>query len=112
MGSVRDRAGCERLRETNAIFRQRVQSRSLNALVTVAMDMIGTKRVDRNQIDIRSGWRLLWWLRVNHRDGETTSNKYFRRPHGNSDSHNHLSSPAAPPPSLGYNFCTPSTPLL
>src|SRR5947208_5001179 len=82
MGSVRDRAGCERLRETNAIFRQRVQSRSLNALVTVAMDMIGTKRVDRNQIDIRSGWLLLWWLRVNHRDGETTSNKYFRGPHG------------------------------
>src|SRR5207245_627169 len=85
MGSVRDRAGCERLRETNAIFRQRVQSRSLNALVTVAMDMIGTKRVDRNQIDIRSGWLLLWWLRVNNRDVETTSNKYFRGHHGNSD---------------------------
>ena len=84
MGSVRDRAGCERLRETNAIFRQRVQSRSLNALVTVAMDMVGTKRVDGNQIEIRGGW-LLWSLRVNHRDGETTSNKYFRGPHENSD---------------------------
>src|SRR5204863_5596126 len=91
MGSVRDRAGCERLRETNAIFRQTVQSRSLNALVTVAMDMIGTKRVDGNQIDIRGGW-LLWSLRVNRRDSETTSNKYFRGPHGNF----RLAQPAGP----------------
>src|SRR6266571_7615817 len=81
MGSVRDWAGRECLRETNAIFRQPVQSPSLNVLVTVAMDMIGTKRVNRNQIDIRSGWLFLLWLRGNHRDGETTSNKYFRGPH-------------------------------
>ncbi len=86
MGSVRDRAGCERLRETNAIFRQPIQNRSLNALVTVAMDMIGTKRIDGHQVNVRLRGPLLRYLRRKAaRSIQEKNDQNFQDVHGSSD---------------------------
>ena len=86
MGSVRDWAGRERLRETNTIVRQPVQSRSLNALVTVAMDMIGTKRVDGHQVNVRLRGPLLRYLRRKAtRSIQEKNDQNFHDVHGTSD---------------------------
>src|SRR5260370_5952751 len=50
--SVRDRAMSERLREANTISGERVECRSLNLLVSVAANMIGSQRINRNEVHV------------------------------------------------------------
>ena len=89
VGSVRDWAGRERLREANAIFRQSVQSRGLNTLVTIAMDMIGTKRIDGHQVNVRLRRPLLRYLRRKAaRSIQEKNDQNFQDVHGSSDKHN------------------------
>jgi len=86
MGSVRDRAGCERLRETNAIFRQRVQSRSLYPVVSIAMHVICAKRIDGHQVNVRPGCPLLRYLRRKAtRSIQEKNDQNFHDVHGTSD---------------------------
>ena len=55
-GSVRgvcNRAGCERLSETDAIFREGVQRRGLNRPIAIAVNMVGAQRINGHQKNIR-----------------------------------------------------------
>ncbi len=52
MRSVGDRAGRERMGETNAVFRQSVERRRLNVFVAVAVDVVGAEGVDGDQEDV------------------------------------------------------------
>ena len=51
--SVGDRAGCERMGEANAVFRQPVERRRLNVFVAVAVDVVGAEGVDGDQENVR-----------------------------------------------------------
>ena len=53
--SVGDRAGRERMSETNAVFRQPVERRRLNIFVAVAVDVVGAKGIDGDQKNVRPG---------------------------------------------------------
>jgi len=86
MGSVRDRAGCERLRETNTIVRQPVQSWSLYPVVSIAMHVICAKRIDGHQVNVRLGCPLLRYLRRKAtRSIQEKNDQNFHDVHGTSD---------------------------
>ena len=51
--SVSDRAGSERLGETNAVFCQTIERRRLNVFVAVAVDVVGAEGVDGDQENVR-----------------------------------------------------------
>ncbi len=59
MRSVGDRAGSERLGKANAVFRQCIERRGLNALVPVAVNVVGAKGVNGDQENVGLGCPFL-----------------------------------------------------
>src|SRR6266481_600014 len=53
--AICDRAGSERLRETNSFFRDRIERRSLNLVVAVAVHVVSAQSVNCDEKDI---WAL------------------------------------------------------
>ncbi len=54
---IGDRTGSESFGKAQTIFRQGIERRSLNLVVTVAMNVIGAERVDSDKKDIWSSFR-------------------------------------------------------
>src|SRR5437879_2521859 len=59
MRAIRDRAGRECLGETNTLLCEQVEPGSLNAIVSVTVNVIGAERIDRNEENVGTGTLLL-----------------------------------------------------
>ena len=63
--AVGDGAGCECLGKTDALLCEQIQGGSLDSVVSVAVNVVGTERVDRNEEDVREGDLLVIGLASN-----------------------------------------------
>ena len=57
--AIGDRAGRECLGETNTLLCKQVEPGSLNAIVSVTVNVIGAERIDRNEENVGTGTLLL-----------------------------------------------------
>ena len=63
--AIRDRAGCECFAKPDTLLCKEIQGGSLDSVVSVAADMVGAERVDRNKKDVRAGDLLIIGLAGN-----------------------------------------------
>lgn len=73
MRAIGDRAGRERFGETNTLLCEQIKCGSLDAIVSVAMNVIGTERINRNKEDIGARSPFLWWIAGTSARGEQTA---------------------------------------
>ena len=65
MRTVCNGTGCECLGKTDALLCEEIQGGSLDSVVSVAVNVVGTERVDRNEEDVRAGDLLVIGLASN-----------------------------------------------
>src|ERR1700682_155671 len=82
VGRIGQRCGCERLNEADSVFSQLIKGRSLNAVITITANMVGTQSINSDQKDVPTGIFAGLGFACGRREySQKTANKECGTPH-------------------------------